>query len=88
MIYIFEGFTQKLNVCALFGKEMMESLCNRFKSIYQVIYTTNAIESLNSPVGSLTAREAYFRAIQLLKTLYLATFEAVKNGFEPMKLFL
>lgn len=33
-------------------------------TVRKVIYTTNAIESLNSPTGNSIAKEAYFRVIQ------------------------
>jgi len=46
-----------------------------------VIYTTNAIESLNSTYRRLNRQRSVFPSDQaLLKALYLAMFEATKNG--------
>lgn len=45
-----------------------------------VIYTTNAIESLNATYRRLNRQRSVFPSAQaLLKTLYLATFEAMKK---------
>ncbi|MBS6986112.1 MAG: transposase [Acidaminococcus intestini] len=45
-----------------------------------VFYTTNAIESLNSSYRRLNCQRNVFPSAQaLLKTLYLATFEATKK---------
>ena len=47
----------------------------------KVIYTTNAIESLNSTYRKLNRQRSVFPSdTTLLKALYLATFEATKNG--------
>ena len=44
-----------------------------------VIYTTNAIESLNATYRKLNRQRSVFPSSQaLLKALYLATFEATK----------
>ena len=49
-------------------------------SIRKVIYTTNAIESLNSTYRNLNRQRSVFPSdTALLKTLYLATFEATKK---------
>ncbi len=49
--------------------------------VRKVIYTTNAIESLNSTYRRLNRQRSVFPSdISLLKALYLATFEATKNG--------
>ena len=47
---------------------------------WQVIYTTNAIESLNSTYRKLNRQRSVFPSdTALLKALYLATFEATKK---------
>ena len=49
--------------------------------VRKVIYTTNAIESLNSALRRLNSQRSVFSSgTALLKALYLATFEATKNG--------
>lgn len=51
-----------------------------------VIYTTNAIESLNSTYRKLNRQRSIFPISQtLLKALYLATFEATKKWTMPMR---
>ena len=50
-----------------------------------IIYTTNAIESLNSQFRRLNAQRSVFPSDQaLLKALYLSTFEATKKWTMPM----
>lgn len=50
-------------------------------AVRKVIYTTNAIERLNSTYRKLTRQRSVFPSdTVLLKALYLATFEATKNG--------
>ncbi|GAA0765110.1 hypothetical protein GCM10008908_01160 [Clostridium subterminale] len=50
--------------------------------VRKVIYTTNAIESLNSTYRRLNRQRSVFPSdISLLKALYLATFEATKMEF-------
>ena len=49
-------------------------------TVRKVIYTTNAIESLNSTYRKLNRQRSVFPSDKLLKALYLATFEATKNG--------
>lgn len=45
-----------------------------------IIYTTNAIESLNATYRKLNRQRSVFPSDQaLLKALYLATFEAIKK---------
>ena len=53
----------------------------KFSSVVRkVIYTTNAIESLNSTYRKLNRQRSVFPSdTALLKTLYLATFEATKK---------
>ena len=49
-------------------------------TVRKVIYTTNAIESLNSTYRRLNAQRSVFPSdTALLKALYLATFEAAKK---------
>ena len=51
-----------------------------------VIYTTNAIESLNSTYRKLNRQRSVFPSSQaLLKALYLATFEATKKWTMPIR---
>lgn len=51
-----------------------------------VIYTTNAIESLNSTYRKLNRQRSVFPSDQaLLKALYLATFEATKKWKMPIR---
>ena len=51
------------------------------KDVQKIIYTTNAMESLHSSYRKLKRRRSVFPSGQaLLKALYLATFEATKNG--------
>ena len=51
-----------------------------------VIYTTNAIESLNSTYRKLNRQRSVFPSGQaLLKALYLATFEATKKWSMPIR---
>ena len=57
-------------------------------TVRKVIYTTNAIESLNSTYRKLNRQRSVFPSdTALLKALYLATFEATKkmdyNDSEP-----
>lgn len=58
-------------------------ICPIFKfsaEVRKVIYTTNAIESLNSTYRRLNRQRSVFPSdIALLKALYLATFEATKK---------
>lgn len=58
----------------------------KFSSIVRkVIYTTNAIESLNSAYRKLNSQRSVFPSTQaLLKVLYLATFEATKSWSKPL----
>ena len=50
------------------------------KDVRKIIYTTNAIESLNSSYRKLNRQRSVFPSDQaLLKALYLATFEATKK---------
>lgn len=54
--------------------------------VRKVIYTTNAIESLNSTYRRLNRGRSVFPSdTALLKSLYLATFEATKKWTMPMR---
>ncbi len=54
--------------------------------VRSVIYTTNAIESLNSTYRKLNRQRSVFPSDQaLLKALYLATFEATKKWTMPVR---
>lgn len=60
-----------------------DAICPIFKfssDVRKVIYTTNAIESLNSTYRKLNRQRSVFPSdTALLKALYLATFEATKK---------
>ena len=66
-----------------------EALIPMFKfsaEVRKVIYTTNAIESLNSTYRRLNRQRSIFpNDTALLKALYLATFEATKKWSMPIK---
>lgn len=54
--------------------------------VRKVIYTTNAIESLNSTYRRLNRQRSVFPSdTALLKALYLATFEATKKWYLPLR---
>lgn len=54
--------------------------------VRKVIYTTNAIESLNSSLRRLNRQRSVFPSDKaLLKALYLATFEATKKWTMPLR---
>ncbi len=55
------------------------------KDVRTVIYTTNAIESLNSTYRRLNSQRSVFPSdTALLKALYLSTFEAMKKWTMPI----
>ncbi|MCQ2598701.1 MAG: IS256 family transposase [Treponema sp.] len=55
------------------------------KDVRKIIYTTNAIESLNSSYRKLNRQRSVFPSEQaLMKALYLATFEATKKWTQPI----
>ena len=55
------------------------------KDVRKIIYTTNAIENLNSCYRKLNRQRSVFPSDQaLLKALYLATFEATKKWTQPI----
>lgn len=54
--------------------------------VRKVIYTTNAIESLNSTYRRLNRQRSVFPSdTALMKALYLATFEAIKKWTLPLR---
>lgn len=54
--------------------------------VRKVIYTTNAIESLNSTYRRLNSQRSVFpTTTSLMKALYLATFEATKKWTMPVR---
>lgn len=54
--------------------------------VRKVIYTTNAIESLNSCLRRLNSQRSVFPSdMALLKALYLATYEATKKWTMPLR---
>ena len=58
------------------------------KDVRKIIYTTNAIESLNSCCRKLNRQHSVFPGDQaLLKALYLATFEAAKKWTQPIHIW-
>lgn len=63
------------------------SLIFRFSSdVRKVIYTTNAIENLNSSYKRLNRQGSIFPSDKaLLKALYLATFEAIQKWTYPLR---
>ena len=57
-----------------------------YYNVRKVIYTTNAIESLNSTYRKLNRQRSVFPSdTALLKALYLATFEATKKWTMPIR---
>jgi len=64
-------------------------ICPIFKfsaDVRKVIYTTNAIESLNSTYRRLNSKRSVFPSdTALLKALYLATFEIIKKWTLPIR---
>ena len=70
-------------------KQNWDAICPIFKfsaEVRKVIYTTNAIESLNSIYRKLNRQRSVFPSdTALLKALYLATFEATKKWTMPIR---
>ena len=84
--FIIEGpydgyFTEKVSQAR--WKDNWDAVSPIFKfstTVRKVIYTTNAIESLNSTYRKLNRQRSVFPSdTALLKALYLATFEATKK---------
>lgn len=70
-------------------KQNWDAICPIFKfsvEARKVIYTTNAIESLNSTYRKLNRQRSIFPSdTALLKALYLATYEATKKWTLPIR---
>lgn len=70
-------------------KQNWDSISPIFKfssDVRKVIYTTNAIESLNATYRKLNRQRSVFpRYSALLKALYLSTFEATKKWTMPLR---
>lgn len=66
-----------------------DAICPIFKfssNVRKIIYTTNAIESLNSTIRRLNRQRSVFPSdTALLKALYLSTFEATKKWTIPLR---
>lgn len=66
-----------------------DAICPIFKfssDVRKIIYTTNAIESLNSTYRKLNRQRSVFPSDKaLLKALYLSTFEATKKWTMPLR---
>lgn len=66
-----------------------DAICPIFKfssTVRKVIYTTNAIESLNATYRKLNRQRSVFPSdTVLLKALYLSTFEATKKWTMPIR---
>lgn len=62
------------------NRDVISPIFKFSSDVRKVIYTTNAIESLNSTYRKLNRQRSVFPSdISLLKALYLATFEATKK---------
>ena len=71
------------------SQQQLDAISPIFKfstEVRKVIYTTNAIESLNSTYRKLNRQRSVFPSdTALLKALYLATFEATKKWTMPIR---
>ena len=66
--------------------DVISSIFKFSSDVRKVIYTTNAIESLNSTYRKLNRQRSVFPSdTALLKALYLATFEATKKWSMPLR---
>lgn len=83
MIAVTEKWEDKYPRAMKSWADNWDALCPMFKfsaEVRKVIYTTNAIESLNSTYRRLNRGRSVFPSdTALLKSLYLATFEATKK---------
>ena len=70
-------------------KQNWDAICPIFKfsaAVRKIIYTTNAIESLNATYRKLNRQRSVFPSDNaLLKALYLSTFEATKKWTMPIR---
>ena len=66
--------------CRKDNRDVISPIFKFSSDVRKVIYTTNAIESLNSTYRKLNRQRSVFPSdTALLKALYLATFEATKK---------
>mgnify|MGYP002236881405 CR=1 FL=1 len=83
LIELQEKWTPKYPNSMKRWKDNWDAISPIFKfsaTVRKVIYTTNAIESLNSTYRKLNRQRSVFPSdTALLKALYLATFEATKK---------
>ena len=84
-----EKWTEKYPNSMKSWKQNWDAISPIFKfsaEVRKVIYTTNAIESLNSTYRRLNRQRSVFPSdTALLKALYLATFEATKRWTMPIR---
>lgn len=84
-----EKWTEKYPNSMKSWKQNWDAISPIFKfsmAVRKVIYTTNAIESLNATYRKLNRQRSVFPSdTALLKALYLATFEATKKWTMPIR---
>ena len=84
-----EKWTEKYPNSMKSWKQNWDAISPIFKfsaEVRKVIYTTNAIESLNSTYRRLNRQRSVFPSdTALLKALYLATYEATKRWTMPSR---
>ena len=84
-----EKWTEKYPNSMKSWKQNWDAISPVFKfsiDVRKVIYTTNAIESLNATYRKLNRQRSVFPSdTALLKALYLATFEATKKWTLPLR---
>jgi len=84
-----EKWTEKYPNSMKSWKQNWDAISPIFKfsiDVRKVIYTTNAIESLNATYRKLNRQRSVFPSdTALLKALYLATFEATKKWTLPLR---
>ena len=84
-----EKWTEKHPNSMKSWKQNWDAIASIFKfsiGVRKVIYTTNAIESLNNTYRKLNRQRSVLpRDTALLKALYLATFEATKKWTLPIR---
>lgn len=74
-----------LSVCWWEESSVMSPIFKCSAAVRKAIYTTNTIESLNWNYWKLNGQRSIFPSdTALLKALYLATFEATKNGLQQL----
>ena len=84
-----EKWSEKYPNCMRSWKQNWDAISPIFKfstAVRRVIYTTNAIESLNATYRKLNRQRSVFPSdTALLKALYLSTFEATKKWTMPIR---